>query len=102
MRKHALGTCENKDVDQLNGNLLISAFTHVDIPKSEISSLYPSCVVAQPGLCRTWSETTNNGFVVMLLNFDNDRVQTSISNKQDSMDVLDWAFGTSAHNSYNV
>ena len=27
------------------------------LPKSKISSLYPYSVIAQPGLCRTWSET---------------------------------------------
>ena len=27
------------------------------LPKSEISDLYPSSVIAQPGLCGTWSET---------------------------------------------
>ena len=36
-------------------------------PKSEISSLEPSSVVVQPGLCRTWSETPKTGFLVSQL-----------------------------------
>ena len=33
------------------------------LPKSKISSLYLSSVVAQPGLCRTWSEIPKTGFL---------------------------------------
>ena len=33
------------------------------LPKTEISSLWPSSVVVQPGLCRTWSETPKTGFL---------------------------------------
>ena len=36
-------------------------------PRSEISSLYPSSVVVQPGLCRTWSENPETGFLVTRL-----------------------------------
>ena len=37
------------------------------LPKYEISSLYPSCVALEPGLCRTWSETPNTGFLASWL-----------------------------------
>ena len=61
MRKPAFCICENKDADQLRGNReadqrLCFRFTDSTIsllPKSEISSLKPSCVAVQPGLCRT-------------------------------------------------
>ena len=32
------------------------------LTKSEISSLEPSSVAVQPGLCQTWSETGKTGF----------------------------------------
>ena len=32
------------------------------LPKSEISSLYPSSVEVQPGLCRTWVENPEDRF----------------------------------------
>ena len=59
MRKPAFCICENKDADQLRGNRkadqrLCFRYTHSTIPlfpKSEISSLYPSSVGLQPGLC---------------------------------------------------
>ena len=35
--------------------------------KSGISSLQPSSVVVQPGLCRTWSETPKTGFLTTRL-----------------------------------
>ena len=31
------------------------------LPKSEISSLWPSSVAVQPGLCRDWSEIPKTG-----------------------------------------
>ena len=37
------------------------------LPKSEISSLQPSSVAVQPGLCRTWSETPKTGFLTTRL-----------------------------------
>ena len=37
------------------------------LPKSEISSLLPSSVVAQPGLGRTWSEILKTGFLTTRL-----------------------------------
>ena len=82
MRKPAFCICENKDADQLRGNReadqrLCFRYTDSTIPllsnseadqrlcfryadstipllsNSEISSLYPSSVAVQPGLCRT-------------------------------------------------
>ena len=62
MRKLDFCICENKDADQLRGNRKADqrlCFRHTDstiplFPKSEISSLLPSCVVVQPSLCGTW------------------------------------------------
>ena len=76
MRKPAFCICENKDTDQLRGydqlrgnreadQQLCFCYMDSTIPllsKSEISSLYPFSVVAQPGLCRTWSEIPKNRF----------------------------------------
>ena len=71
MRKPAFCICENKDADQLRGNREADqrlCFRYTDstiplLPKSEISSLSPSCVAVQPGLCRNWSETPKTGFL---------------------------------------
>ena len=65
MRKPTFCICENKNVDQLCGKRqadqrLCFRFIDSTIPllyKSEISSLLPSSVAVQPGLCWTWSET---------------------------------------------
>ena len=65
MRKPTFCICENKDADQLRGNReadqrLCFRFIDSTIPllsKSKISSLYPSSVAEQSGLCRTRSET---------------------------------------------
>ena len=70
MRKPAFCICENIDADKLRGNReadqrLCFRYTDSMIPllsKSEISSLQPSSVTAQPGLCRTRSETPKTGF----------------------------------------
>ena len=70
MRKPAFCICENKDADQLRGNREADqrlCFRYIDstiplLPKYEISSFQPSCLVVQPGLCRTWSETLKTGF----------------------------------------
>ena len=76
MRKTAFCICENKEADQLRGNRDGSApsFRYTDsasaiplLPKSEITSLQPSSVAVQPGLCRTWSETPKTGFLTMRL-----------------------------------
>ena len=71
MRKLAFCKCENKDADQLRNNCTADqrlCFRYMDstiplLPKSEISSLWPSSVAVQPGLCRTWSKTPKTGFL---------------------------------------
>ena len=75
MRKPAFCICENKDADQLRGNReadLHLGFRYIDstiplLPKYEISSLEPYCVVVQPGLCGNWSETPKPGFLTTRL-----------------------------------
>ena len=75
MRKPDFCICENKDADQLRGNREADqrlCFRYMDsaiplLSKSEISSLYPSCVVVQSGLCGTWSETPKTGFLTTRL-----------------------------------
>ena len=75
MRKPAFCICENKDADQLRSNCAADqrlCFRYLDsttprLPKSEISSLYPSSVAVQPGLCRTRSETPKTGFLTTRL-----------------------------------
>ena len=70
MRKPFFCICENKDTDQLHSNCaadqrLCFRYTGSTIPllpKSEISSLWPSSVAVQPDLCGTWSETPKTGF----------------------------------------
>ena len=62
MRKPMFCVCETKDADQLRGNRkadqrLRFRYINSTIPllsKSEIASLYPAFVAAQPDLCRTW------------------------------------------------
>ena len=66
MRKPDFCICENKDADQC------LCFRYMDstiplLPKSEISSLQPSSVAVQPGLCRTWSETPKTSFLTTRL-----------------------------------
>ena len=64
MGKPTICKGENKGADQLRSNceaeqLPCFRYTDSTIPllsKSKISSLYPSSVTVQPGLCRTWSE----------------------------------------------
>ena len=75
MRKPAFCICENKDADQLRSNCAADqrlCFRYTDstiplLPKSEFSSLTPSSVVVQPGLCRTLSETPKTGFLTTRL-----------------------------------
>ena len=77
MRNPAFCICKNKDADQLRGDReadqrLCCRYTDTTIPilhKYEISSLQTSCVVIQPGLCRTWSETPKTGFLTTRLNY---------------------------------
>ena len=75
VRKPAFCICENKDADQLCGNREADqrlCFCYMDstiplLPKSEISSIYPSSVAVQPGLCRTSVRNQNVGFLMMRL-----------------------------------
>ena len=75
MRKPTFCICENKDADQLRGNReadqrLCFCYTNSTIPllpKSKFSSLQPSSVVVQPGLCGTWAETLQTGFLITRL-----------------------------------
>ena len=65
MRKPTFCICENKDADQLRGNREADqrlCFRYIDstiplLSKSKNSSIQPSSVAVQPGLCRTSSET---------------------------------------------
>ena len=62
MKNRIFAYAKNKDADQLRGNCEADqrlCFRYTDsiiplLPKSEISSLYPSSVAVQPGLCWTW------------------------------------------------
>ena len=71
MRKPDFCICENKDADQLRGDREADqrlCFRYIDstiplLSKSEISSLWPSSVAVQLGLCRTRSETPKTGFL---------------------------------------
>ena len=75
MRKPDFCICENKDADQLRGNREADqrlCFSYTDstispLLKYEISSLHPSSVAVQPGLCRTWSETPKTDFLTARL-----------------------------------
>ena len=74
-RKPDFSICENKDADQLHSNCEADqrlCFGYTDstiplLPKSEISSLLPSSVAVQPGLCQTLSETPKTGFLTTRL-----------------------------------
>ena len=71
MRKPAFSICENKDAGQLRGNREADqrlCFPYIDntiplLSLYEMSSLQPSSVIIQPGLCRTWSETPKTDFL---------------------------------------
>ena len=78
MGKPAFCICENKDADQLcDGNREADqrlCFRYTDstihlLSKYEISSLQPSSVAVQPGLCETWSEAQKTGFLTTRLIF---------------------------------
>ena len=83
MRKPDFCICENKDTDQLRSNREADqrlCFRYMDstillLLKSIISSLQPSSVAVQPGLCRTWSETPKTGFLTTRLIFGTSRVK---------------------------
>ena len=65
-KTNVLHICENKDADQLLCNReadLLLCFHYLDstiplLPWYKTSSLEPSSVAVQPGLCQTWSEST--------------------------------------------
>ena len=71
VRKPDFCICENKDEDQLCGSRTADqrlCFRYIDsaiplLSKPSISSLQPSSVAVQPGLCRTWSEIPKTGFL---------------------------------------
>ena len=74
MKKPAFCIWGKKDAEQLCGNCEadLHLFQNTDstiplLPKSEISSIQPSSVVVQPGLCGTWSETPKTGFLATKL-----------------------------------
>ena len=77
MKKRAFCICENIDADQLRGNREADqrlCFRYIDsiIPLlclNKISSLYPSSVTVQPGLCQTRSETPKTGFLTTGLSY---------------------------------
>ena len=85
MKKTVFSICENKDADQLRGNREADqrlCFRYIDstiplLSKSGISSLWPSSVAVQPGLCRTWSETPKTGFFTTRLKYRPCIVSTS-------------------------
>ena len=88
MRKPTFCICENKDADQLHGNLEADqrlCFRYLDstiplLSKSEISSLLPSFVAVQPGLCRTRLETMVSWFSHVVAHMkDSDQTTTWIS-----------------------
>ena len=72
MGKPTICVGENKGADQLHSNCkadqrLCFRYTDSAIPllfKSKISSLYPSSVTVQPGLCWMWTKTQNVGFLM--------------------------------------
>ena len=77
MRKPTFCICENKDADQLRDNRQADqrlCFRYIDsaillVPEYEISSLLPSSVAVQPGLCQTRSETRTLVFSTRLYYF---------------------------------
>ena len=77
VRKPGVCICKNKGADQLCDNRtadqrLCLCYIDSTIPllhKSEISSLLPSSVPVQSGLCLTWSETPEIGFIMTQLIF---------------------------------
>ena len=70
MKKPAFCICQNKGADQLWGNGPADQhlyFRYIDftvplLHKSKISSLLPSSVVVQAGMCQTWSKIPQNRF----------------------------------------
>ena len=93
VRKPAFCICENKDADQFRGNREADqplCFRYIDstiplLPKYKISSLKPSSVAAQPGLCRTGSENPADRFsheaqiVIVAVNINQSRTNGPIN-----------------------
>ena len=79
MRKPAFCRCENEDADQLRSNREADqrlCFRYMDstiplLSESEMSSLWPSSVAVQLGLCGTWWEAPKTGFLTTRLIFSN-------------------------------
>ena len=72
MRKPTICICENKgagncEADQRHCFRYMDSTTPL-LSKSKISSLLPSSMLVHLGLCRSWSETKNVGFLMMWLN----------------------------------
>ena len=84
MRRPAFCICENKAADQLRGNREADqrlCFRYTDstiplLPQSEISSISPSSLIVQPGLCRTWLETPKTGFLTTRLKSTFENIDT--------------------------
>ena len=98
MRKLTFCICENKDADQLRGDREADqrlCFRYLDSiiplpPKYKISSLQPSPVAVQPGLCQTWSESTLLVFSRCGSNMDNYKVHVqSLPGKLNSSGFID-------------
>ena len=93
MRKPAFCICENKDADQLRGNRKADqrlCFRYTDstihlLSKYKISSLQPSSVAVQPGLCGTWSETPKTGFLTTRLICISLRIDCLVETRNYSM-----------------
>ena len=58
---------ENKDADQLRSNCADDQRLCLRCTDSKSLYYQPSSVAAQPGLCRTWSETPKTGFLTTRL-----------------------------------
>ena len=67
MRKPACCIYENKDADQLRSNCADDQRLCLRCTDSKSLYYQPSSVAAQPGLCRTWSETPKTGFLTTRL-----------------------------------
>ena len=87
--------CENKGAGQLHGDCAADQhiiFSYIDstiplLSKSEISSLQPSSVVVQPGLCPTWSENPKTGYLVPWLKAQMVHVGMAPRNTNYGMDL---------------
>ena len=71
MRKPAFCIYENNDAGNREADQRL-CFRYIDstipfLPIYEISSLLPSSVAVQPGLCRTWSEIPKTGVLTTRL-----------------------------------